>query len=84
MFYLEGLLLHLTLSVVKYEAIRSLNPNVMCAGCLVGGLPLEARAACFTSVGWAVTIDRGAKQRIAGAGTATATEPTRVHKQYAI
>ena len=32
----------------------------------------------------AVTIDRGAKQRIAGAGTATATEATREHKQYAI
>ena len=30
----------------------------------------------------AVTIDRGAKQ-IVGAGTATATEPTREHKQYA-
>ena len=29
-----------------------------------------------------VTIDRGAKQ-IVGAGTATATEPTREHKQYA-
>ena len=33
---------------------------------------------------YAVTIDRGAKQRIVGAGTATATEPTREHKQYAI
>ena len=32
--------------------------------------------------GQAVTIDRGAKQ-IVGAGTATATEPTREHKQYA-
>ena len=32
--------------------------------------------------GYAVTIDRGAK-RIVGAGTATATEPTREHKQYA-
>ena len=32
---------------------------------------------------WRVTIDRGAKQRIVGAGTATATEPTREHKQYA-
>ena len=32
----------------------------------------------------AVTIDRGAKQRIGGAGTATATEPTQEHKQYAI
>ena len=32
----------------------------------------------------AVTIHRGAKQRIAGAGTATATEATREHKQYAI
>ena len=32
----------------------------------------------------AVTIDRGAKQRNGGAGTATATEPTREHKQYAI
>ena len=31
----------------------------------------------------AVTIDRGAKQ-IVGAGTATATEPTREHKQYAV
>ena len=30
----------------------------------------------------AATIDRGAKQRIGGAGTATATEPTREHKQY--
>ena len=30
----------------------------------------------------AVTIDRGAKQ-IVGAGTATATEPTREYKQYA-
>ena len=30
----------------------------------------------------AVTIDRGAKQ-IVGAGTATATEPTREHEQYA-
>ena len=30
----------------------------------------------------AVTIDRGAKQ-IVGAGTATATEPTREHRQYA-
>ena len=30
----------------------------------------------------AVTIDRGAKQ-IVGAGTATATQPTREHKQYA-
>ena len=29
-----------------------------------------------------VTIDRGAKQ-IVGAGTATATEPTREHRQYA-
>ena len=32
----------------------------------------------------AVTIDRGAKQRIAGAGTTTSTEATRKHKQYAI
>ena len=32
----------------------------------------------------AVTIDRRAKQRIGGAGTATATEPTREHKQHAI
>ena len=32
----------------------------------------------------AVTIDRGAKQRIVRAGTATATEPTREHKQYAV
>ena len=32
---------------------------------------------------YSVTIDRGAKQRIAGAGTTTSTEATRQHKQYA-
>ena len=31
----------------------------------------------------AVTIDRGAKQRIAGAGTTTSTDATREHKMYA-
>ena len=31
----------------------------------------------------AVTIDRGAKQRNAGAGTTTPTEATREHKQHA-
>ena len=38
---------------------------------------------CTFLLSGAVAIDRGAKQRIAGAGTATATEATREHKQYA-
>ena len=34
--------------------------------------------------GTAVTIYRGAKQRIAGTGTTTSTKATREHKQYKI
>ena len=65
--------------------------------CTAAWLPFVARAVLLACIGglafivhvrlwWfpAVTIDRGAKQRIVGAGTATATEPTREHKQYAI
>ena len=63
----------------RRPAYAALNAR-MTGSALIPGLPVPTVDASAME---AVTIDRGAK-RIVRAGTATATEPTREHKQSAM